>query len=376
MRPVTGLLQTSVRGANETMLPLKLSVFALPEVQRGTGPLPEGRRAMVARWSERMGVTGLLAKVARPAALTVLTYHRIGDPARTPFDAELFSATAADFESQIAYVRRHFRVLSMAEALAFIEEPSGHSGGVLITFDDGYRDNFDIAFPILRRHGAPATFFLATSLVGSNAIPWWDRLAFCVRRSPNPVIRLPKPWSIELDRTTLGTAGCLQGLLRLYKCPATLDPARLLQAIEEATGVAPAATKRRFLDWNEAAVMVREGMDIGSHTHSHEILSRLTPEAQLNEVTRSRDIIENHLGIAVETLAYPVGGRDSFTTTTIAALKSAGYRAAFSYSKNGINFPKRLERFDLLRLSVDRDVTMPQFNLRVASTALSGRVFV
>lgn len=336
----------------------------------------EGRRAKISRWSSSIGVTGLLSRLARPSALTVLTYHRIGDHLRTPFDAELFSATAGEFDQQVAYLRKHFRLLTLAEALDFIECPERHGGGVLMTFDDGYRDNYDVAFPILQRHGVPATFFLPTALVGSNAIPWWDHIAYCVRNTTERVLRLPSPWTVELHREALGVRRCVQALLRIYKSLASVDAALLLAAVEEAAGVRPDLRQRRFLDWSEAERMVKCGMDVGSHTHSHAILSRLAPDAQHHELVRSREILESRLGIPVQTLAYPVGAKDSFNDTTIAALEAAGYRAAFSYSKDGINFPNRLRRFDLLRLSVDRDVTLPQFSLRVAAAALSGKVFV
>ena len=336
----------------------------------------ESRRAAVARWSGRCGLTALVARAPRPAALTVLTYHRIGDPARTPFDAGLFSATAEDFDAQMRYLRRHFRVLSLPEALAFIDEPKGHPGGVLITFDDGYLDNFRVAFPILQRHSLSATFFLATSLVGTATIPWWDRLAYCVRHTSRPILRLRPPWSLELDRSRLTPAQCLKVLLQLYKSPGTADAPRLLAAVEDATGVRPQPEKRRFLNWVEASEMVEQGMHIGSHTHSHDILSRLAAAAQLDELTRSRTMLENRLGIQVQALAYPDGANDSFNSDTIDAAKAAGYRAAFSYDKSGINFGHRLQRFNLLRLSVDSDVALPHFSLRVASTALSGKVFI
>src|SRR6185437_1325052 len=104
----------------------------------------------------------LLRRTSIGDGLLVLNYHRIGDPSASLFDPALFSATADAFEAHVRVCKQSFDVVSPGD-LPRIRGARGRY--VQITFDDGYRDNYDVAFPILARHGVPATFFLATGLI-------------------------------------------------------------------------------------------------------------------------------------------------------------------------------------------------------------------
>jgi peptidoglycan/xylan/chitin deacetylase (PgdA/CDA1 family) len=243
---------------------------------------------------------------------------------------------------------------------------------VLITFDDGYLDNYLTAFPILKSHGVQGVFFLATSFVGTGAVPWWDTIAYIVRYCKKPVIRLRYPADVEIDLKGLGFQSALRLVLREYKKPSVKDEERFLTGLEEECGVSrPASeTMRCFLDWDEAREMQASGMAFGSHTHTHRILARLTNAEQRDECRRSREILEAQLGRQVDTLAYPVGGRDAFSADSIESLKSAGYRAAFSYY-GGVNRPGETRRFDVRRFAVDSQ-SMDRLRLQTALAAVSG----
>ena len=114
-------------------------------------------------------------------------------------------------------------------------------------------------------------------------------------------------------------------------------------------------------------------MAIGSHTHTHELLAKLTPEAQYEELRRSRDLLQENLGITVRSLAFPVGSRTSFSAATREALQQTGYRLAFSYY-GGVNFPGTLDPYNLLRLGVERSTPPELFRLRT-TLAAAGRRF-
>jgi peptidoglycan/xylan/chitin deacetylase (PgdA/CDA1 family) len=112
-------------------------------------------------------------------------------------------------------------------------------------------------------------------------------------------------------------------------------------------------------------------MGIGSHTHRHELLAKLTPEEQLEECLRSRAVIKEKLGVTVDALAYPVGSRESFSEVTLRCLREAGYRTAFSYY-GGVNVPPSVAPFDVARIPVDRS-SLPLYRLRVGLAAVTGR---
>ena len=144
----------------------------------------------------------------------------------------------------------------------------------------------------------------------------------------------------------------MDSILNFYKSPDNSDPARLIQELKEEAGSEEAAvTPRRFLDWKEAREMIAGGMAIGSHTHSHCVLSQLPPEGQREELSRSRNLLKEELGVETEVLAYPVGHRASFTAETQNAAREAGYRAAFSYY-GGMNLRGKIIPYDVNRIGV------------------------
>ncbi len=148
----------------------------------------KGKRDIAARALCRAGAIGLASRVrARPTrSVTILAYHRVLDvPVEDdfPFDIELVSATVRDFAAQMAYVREHYRPATFETVIAHLdrgEQPP--RGTVIVTFDDGFADNYENAFPVLRSLGMPATIFLATGYLDRGDTYWYERLAHAVMR--------------------------------------------------------------------------------------------------------------------------------------------------------------------------------------------------
>jgi peptidoglycan/xylan/chitin deacetylase (PgdA/CDA1 family) len=246
--------------------------------------------------------------------------------------------------------------VTLEEAISYIDgttKDHARRCRVLITFDDGYLDNYKVAYPILRSHGLQGVFFLATGMVGSCQIPWWDHIAYLVRTSQRQAFSLHYPSDLDVNLDQNGLAASLNVILKLYKRPDNADPARFIRELEESTkGEALPQALRRFLDWDEAREMVGGGMAIGSHTHSHQVLSQLEPQQQYEELSNSRTILKEQLGTAADALAYPVGARTSFTSQTQQAARDAGYRIAFSFF-GGINLRGQTRPHDVRRIGID-----------------------
>ena len=307
--------------------------------------------------------------------MLVLNYHRIGNAERDAFDPGVFSATSDQFNEQVAYLKRHVQLVTLEEAQAFIDGPLKERTArfrVLITFDDGYLDNYEIAFPILRSHGVQGVFFLVTDLVGSRAVPWWDHVAFVMKtaRQRRFALRFPSETAVDLDAD--GIAKGLREVLNLFRQPANDNPERFLRELQEASGgQEPPADLRRFLDWDEARAMIGGGMAIGSHTHSHPVLSHLQPEQQCEELTQSRAILREKLNIPADSLAYPAGLTTSFSAQTQQFARDAGYRAAFSFY-GGTNAPGEMNPYDVKRCAVG-DQSPPRFRVQAEVCRLTGR---
>jgi peptidoglycan/xylan/chitin deacetylase (PgdA/CDA1 family) len=315
-----------------------------------------GKRELVSDLCAATGVTWLLEHTPRRPVLMILNYHRIGDRNATEYDPGLFSCTAEEFDWQIGYLKRHFRMATLEEVLGLLSgEDRLADPRALITFDDGYIDNYQLAFPILQRHGVQGVFFLPTGFVGTASVPWWDEIAYIVKRSRRPRFRLEYPQQQDFDLEADGSARCIMHILRLYKQPAMRDHGRFVEQLEQVCDSSRpgSGAQRCFLDWNEAREMQQGGMAFGSHTHNHEILSKLPARSQLDELKNSREILEKELGRTVDTLAYPVGARDTFSPETVDALRQAQYRAAFSFYGE-YNTAGSIAPFDIRRCGVDQ----------------------
>lgn len=333
------------------------------------------KRTQLAVALEATGITRLMAGAHRSPGILVINHHRIGAAEEERFHRYMFSASAEQFDQQISHLKRRYHVISLPELQEFVAHPERlRHFHVMLTFDDGYRDNYDVAFPLLRAQGVPATFFLATSLIGSSYLPWWDHVAYMVRHSKRPSLRLSYPVQAEIQLPQGGSQNgnrdnAIEQVLRIYKAQKEISDAKFLAGLSEAAEVPlEPESERRFLDWQEAREMIAGGMAIGSHTHSHTILSQLSYPQQREELARSKRELETGLGMGtkIDVLAYPVGSRTAFNEETVQALKETGYTTAFSHYY-GVNNPTTLNAFDVMRSKPPLD--QPLFRLRTSLAA-------
>ncbi len=269
--------------------------------------------------------------------VAVFAYHRIlplPGP-EFPFDEELISSSPEQFEREVRFLQRNADVLSLREMLAALRAPKSlPQRPVLITFDDGYMDNYETAFPILKSLGLPATFFLASALVGRRVAPWWDAIACCVKRSTVEEIASPfggadAPYRLDPRNRK---ASAKRFLERVKESPWTVAMAAV-ERLKLATGVVPEAflTADPFLSWDQAREMAAAGMEIGGHTRTHPLLTRLDPGSLYSETTGCFEEITREMGRAPVAFAYPVGSARAMSAETDDAVKAAGFQLWFSH---------------------------------------------
>jgi peptidoglycan/xylan/chitin deacetylase (PgdA/CDA1 family) len=196
-----------------------------------------------------------------------------------------------------------------------------------------------------------------------------------VKRSRLTRFRLEYPQAQEFDIAADGAERCIMMVLRLYKQPEMRDHERFMQQLEKACdSQRPSGDAARcFLNWDEAREMQQGGMAFGSHTHNHEILSKLPAGGQLEELKVSRGILETELRQEIDTLAYPVGARNTFSAETVEALRQARYRAAFSFY-TGFNLAGSMAAFDIRRCGVDQQ-PRNRLRLQTALGSLAGNLW-
>ena len=145
----------------------------------------------------------------------ILNYHRIGDPKQSLLDRNLWSATPQDFDYQVGLAAKNFDVIGLDDLDVAINQPRGRY--VMFTFDDGYRDNYTEAYPILKSHGVPATFFLTTGFLDSAQVPWWDNIAWMVRTSPLSALDVNRWTTSPVPFDEPHREGAIRRLLDVYK---------------------------------------------------------------------------------------------------------------------------------------------------------------
>jgi peptidoglycan/xylan/chitin deacetylase (PgdA/CDA1 family) len=312
------------------------------------------KRASAARLLSRTGLLALLGQVAWRSGVLCLNYHRVGDGGRSVFDRDLWSADAESFDAHVAFLKASYDVVSPRDLPAILSRRRGRF--VLITFDDGYLDNYEAAFPVLKRHGVPATFFVTTGFVDGNGVSWWDEIAWMVRTSRKSGLEagpwFPRPIAYdEPDRTR-----AIEALLRTYKAMPADSTGAYLAFLADATGSGryePAPGARLWMSWDMLRDMRAAGMVIGGHTVSHPVLSRLPPEGQCAKISGCGRRLAEELGERMEYFSYPDGQRDSFDGGTRTCLAEAGVRYAFSYY-GGVRGFADWDDLDVRRIAVER----------------------
>jgi len=291
-----------------------------------------------------------------PNGVYVFNYHRIGERSESLFDPTVFSCSESEFEEHLIYLQEHFTIISTNELVELSQnDASINKRYAVITFDDGYRDNYTIAYPLLKKYGMPATFFVATDYLSNGRLAWWDQVAWLVRHCKTNAIRFSDD----------GETVCLpkgpvdyrvrMALKEFKKDDSTSidDKLNYLQAFIDLRLPDALANTNLFMSWSELYEMTKNGMYVGSHTVSHNILSQLNDEEQFEELFNSKGIIETKLQCNVEAIAYPVGGIDCFDDVSRVYAKQIGYKIGFSFEKGIISNFVYGCTYQLPRLSVE-----------------------
>jgi peptidoglycan/xylan/chitin deacetylase (PgdA/CDA1 family) len=267
-------------------------------------------------------------RLARQAAgaqrLTILTFHRVlaePDPL-LPGEPD-----AVRFRRQLEFLVRYCAVLPLPEAVARLARRDLPPGAVAVTFDDGYANNCEVALPILRDLGVPATVFVATALL-DGGLMFNDALLELVRRAPGEDLDL----RVEgLGRLPLGPApqrrATWAALVDAIKYRAADERLACARRLAAANGVE--LPDELMLTTAQLRALHAAGIDIGGHTCSHPILARLPAAAAEAEIAGSHATLARLLGTPPVSFAYPNGvpGRD-FGPEHVAMVRAAGYRLA------------------------------------------------
>jgi peptidoglycan/xylan/chitin deacetylase (PgdA/CDA1 family) len=214
--------------------------------------------------------TGLYTRQFR-TKMVVVAFHRVND--WMPEDG--ITCSPEWFERFCGFFAEHFDVVPLSEQVAGCRAGRQMGGTLSITFDDGYEDNFEVAAPILRRLGLPATFFVATAFIGTDYAPPWDR---------------------QLTR------------------------------------------RPGWMSWDQVRSLREQGFAIGAHTDTHVDLGQADAELIRAELATCREKLRREIGVAPSLFAYPFGGRSNISPASLHLVREAGFECCLS-ACGGVNSP-------------------------------------
>lgn len=268
-------------------------------------------------------------------ALSILIYHRVlpaPDPLR-PGEID-----AALFESQVAFLSRHFTLMTVTDAALALRDGRLPARAACITFDDGYADNWTVAHPILARHATRATVFVATGYLNGGRM-FSDTVIEFVRLCAGPTLDLTSVGMGAHPVTTVeqrrAAISALQVQLK-YLAPDARDAQ--VRRMLEAHPVGP-LPDNLMLDDTQLRALADAGHEIGGHTVNHTVLTTLTPEGAREQVRAGRDHLQALLGRPVRSFAYPNGRpQRDYDAGHARMLRELGFEAAVSTS-SGVAMP-------------------------------------
>lgn len=325
-----------------------------------------GKRELASQIFVQSGLSTLWRKRHRRDRVLVLNYHRIGEPSSSPLDRGVFSATPESLDWQMAFLKRECQIITTADLL----NESALVGGnfVVVTFDDGYRDNHDVALPILRSHGVKATFFVATGFIDNPHVPWWDEIAWMIRNSPHSELEASMSLPINVPFDPPHRQRAIDQVLAVYKKLPGDVTKQFMEDLGGACGIGrcpPELGRDLWMTWDMIRNLRDAGMTIGGHTVNHPILSQLPHFQQQEEISGCLHRLSEELKQPTRFFAYPRGKIDAFNADTRACLYEAGIERAFTFY-GGINLLGHIDPYDVGRAAVEMETRNEDFEAMVS----------
>jgi peptidoglycan/xylan/chitin deacetylase (PgdA/CDA1 family) len=299
-------------------------------------------------------------------SLTVLNYHRIDNSQGDHFTTfkPNVSASPVQFDVQMKYLAENYNVVSAADVIAWIKE--GHplpSRAALITFDDGYYDNYLNAFPVLQRRNLPAIIFLASDYMESSKPFYWDLIAYCFSKSQKDHLELPLIGSFSW-KSGDARDWVVRSVVEFMKNIPEKEKLKMIDSFPDLMNVSVSDNffKGMFLSWDHVREMSANGVEMGAHTASHPILTRISPDDAKQEIVQSKRKIEEAINKPVVSFAYPNGQISDFSDSVMDTVRDAGLHAAYTLLPGPTRFATvKKYPYQIRRIFLGHKDTMPRF---------------
>jgi peptidoglycan/xylan/chitin deacetylase (PgdA/CDA1 family) len=284
------------------------------------------------RTSFRSAQRYLLNAIDTPAV--VLVYHRV---THLDKDNRQLTVTPENFRDALQYLTRHYYMIDIEE-FAYLKKSHKRfpPRSVLLTFDDGYADNYKEAVPLLESEGAAAIFFISTCRIDTGKEFWWDDIERIFLTGQT----LPNRLEIEIGsrQVVCDTSSrekqreACETIRPLMRHSIADAQQKTIEALLQWSGLGPEGrASHQPLTRQEIKSMARsKSAVIGAHAHHHAQLSLHSPDRQHRGIKRSKEILEDIIESPVKFFSYPFGGREDYTSDTIRVCRKLAFDVCFS----------------------------------------------
>jgi len=290
-----------------------------------------------------------------------------------PFDDDLISASKNNFYKQMKYVAKHYKVINFKQLHQYLEgNKSFPEKTLIITFDDGYIDNYQVAYPILAELKLTAVMFVTAGYIGTDKIFWWDKIAYIIKNTSKSQILIEKPFKQEIrikDQTSRVEVS--RFLIKQAKKLSDAEKGEFIIHLSDITNVRIDNLKHKYtMDWEQLKELSSNGYEIGSHSINHPIFSNITKEQIAHEVKESKTIIETKLGTNVITFGAPGRGilnpnqKKQFEDILEEQVREAGYLFSTHY-KWGLVSEKEFDPLKISRIGIETYDSMRLFKSKL-----------
>jgi len=305
-----------------------------------------------------LGLVAIIRNLFGQKGIRILAYHKIDN---NEFDDLNMSISVSDFEVQIKYLSKYYHVLSLLDYVRSIQNRKKiKKNTVVITFDDGYKDNYTNAFPIIKKYHVPITIFLTVTPISTGQSLWYEVIVHMIKNSKIKELDLSDygMGHIILNSSSDKQAAIYQIVSNAKTMPENqrqnlIDCLRQKLIIEDNNNQNKDDMENLMLSWDEMREMKNHGVTFGSHTMNHPILTQIPLETAEMEIKKSKEIIEKELGEKISLFTYPNGGSEDFNEDIIDIIRKSGFSCACSLIPGVVKTGDNL--FTLNRIGVDKD---------------------
>lgn len=256
----------------------------------------------------------------------ILMYHRFSqEPGH--------GVCSATFEHQVAYIARHYNPMTVTGIVrGCFQDGKLPPHTVAITVDDGYYDFYDVAWPILKRYGVPATFYVTTGFIDGKLWLWPDQLAWVIDNAPAEFPPF-KTSDIQISQSDLPTnrQKIFERLVAYLLGVADKQKHRFLQSLASHWNLEipeKPPKNARPVTWEQLAEMQSEGLEVGGHTVTHPSLGRVSLDQAREEILGTGEALNKHLGKLPRSFCYPNGMPSDFVAAHVPLVQEAGFTGA------------------------------------------------